>query len=178
LLHQPDISTLRGLRDRALLAVLLGAGLRRSEAVSLTCRHFQKREGRWVIVDIRGKGSRMRSVPIPFWVKDAVDGWLATAGIRSGAVFRKILKNHRIAPHPLSHQSVHNIVKQYGILFDDGIAAHDLRRTFAKLARQGGSPIDQIQLTLGHASVATTERYLGTEQDLTDAPADHLGLEL
>ena len=52
------------------------------------------------------------------------------------------------------------------------------RRTFAKLAHKGGSPIDQIQLSLGHDSIQTTEKYLGVEQDLTDAPCDHLGLRI
>lgn len=178
MLHLPNTATLRGLRDRALLAVLLGAGLRRSEAVALTCRHIQKREGRWMIVDIRGKGRRVRSIPIPIWVKTALDGWLVTAGIRSGPVFRKVYKSEKISPRPFSNDSVYKIVRQYGSEFGEGIATHDLRRTFAKLARQGGSPIDQIQLTLGHASVATTERYLGTEQNITDAPSDRLGLDL
>jgi integrase len=58
------------------------------------------------------------------------------------------------------------------------IAPHDLRRTFAKLAHKGGSGLDQIQLSLGHASIQTTETYLGVEQDLTDAPCDRLGLRL
>jgi integrase len=58
------------------------------------------------------------------------------------------------------------------------VAAHDLRRTFAKLAHKGGAGIDQIQLSLGHASIQTTERYLGVTQDLTDAPCDRLGLRL
>jgi len=58
------------------------------------------------------------------------------------------------------------------------IAPHDLRRTFAKLAHKGGSGINQIQISLGHASIKATERYLGVEQDLTDAPGDHLGLRL
>jgi len=57
-----------------------------------------------------------------------------------------------------------------------GIAPHELRRTLAKLAHKGGSPIDQIQLSLGHDSIQTTEKYLGVEQDLTDAPCEHLGL--
>ncbi|MBA3632740.1 MAG: site-specific integrase [Acidobacteria bacterium] len=63
-------------------------------------------------------------------------------------------------------------------LENQGIAPHDLRRTFAKLAHKGGSPIDQIQLSLGHDSIQTTEKYLGVEQDLTDAPCDHLGLRI
>jgi len=58
------------------------------------------------------------------------------------------------------------------------IAPHDLRRTFAKLAHKGGSALDQIQLSLGHGSIQTTQRYLGVEQDLTDAPCDRLGLRL
>lgn len=57
------------------------------------------------------------------------------------------------------------------------MAAHDLRRTFAKLALKGQARLEQIQLSLGHASIKTTERYFGIEQDLTDAP-DRLGLRL
>ncbi len=57
-------------------------------------------------------------------------------------------------------------------------ASHDLRRTFAKLAHKGGSQIDQIQLSLGHGSIQIPEKYLGVEQDLTDAPCDHLGLRI
>ena len=53
-----------------------------------------------------------------------------------------------------------------------GIAPHDLRRTCAKLCRAGGGELEQIQLLLGHASVQTTERYLGTKQDLVHAPND------
>ena len=58
------------------------------------------------------------------------------------------------------------------------VAAHDLRRTFAKLAHKGGAALDQIQLTLGHSSIRTTEQYLGVEQNLTQAPCDVLGLGL
>jgi integrase len=58
------------------------------------------------------------------------------------------------------------------------IAPHDLRRTFAKLAFKGGAKLDQIQLSLGHASIQTTERYLGVQQDLADAPCDYLHLKV
>ena len=56
------------------------------------------------------------------------------------------------------------------------MTAHDLRRTFAKRVRAGGNALEQIQLSLGQASIQTTERYLGARQDLTDAPGDRLGL--
>jgi integrase len=53
-----------------------------------------------------------------------------------------------------------------------GIAPHDLRRTCAKLSRVAGGELEQIQLLLGHTSVQMTERYLGTKQDLVNAPND------
>jgi site-specific recombinase XerD len=58
------------------------------------------------------------------------------------------------------------------------LAPHDLRRTYAKLCRKAGAELEQIQLLLGHASVQTTERYLGTEQNLSVAVNDGLGLEM
>jgi hypothetical protein len=58
------------------------------------------------------------------------------------------------------------------------VAPHDLRRTYAKLAHKGGAKVDQIQLSLGHASRTTTERYLGVHQDLNDAPCDYIRLDL
>jgi integrase len=61
---------------------------------------------------------------------------------------------------------------------EDRLAPHDLRRTFAKLPHTGHSALEQIQLSLGHAIIQTTERYLDVSQDLPDAPCDHLGLRL
>src|SRR5580692_9092965 len=65
LLSAPDITTLRGLRDRAILAVLLGCGLRRSEVAALKLTHLQQRDGRWCIVDLVGKHGRVRTAPMP-----------------------------------------------------------------------------------------------------------------
>ena len=79
----------------------------------------------------------------------------------------------------MTEQAIYNVVLCYADKVRVGkIAPHDLRRTFAKLAHKGGSGLDQIQLSLGHGSIQTTERYLGVEQDLTNAPCDHLGLRL
>lgn len=79
----------------------------------------------------------------------------------------------------LTEQAIYNTVVHYAEnLEKQGIAPHDLRRTFVKLAHKGGSPIDQIQFSLGHDSIQMTEKYLGVEQDLTDAPCDHLGLRI
>lgn len=78
----------------------------------------------------------------------------------------------------MTDQAVADVVRTYGAALGVKLAAHDLRRTFAKLAHRADGRLDQIQLTLGHASIKTTERYLGVAQDLTDAPGDHLGLRL
>ena len=78
----------------------------------------------------------------------------------------------------MTPQAIFNIVADYAILLRLNVAPHDLRRTFAKLAHRGRAALEQIQLTLGHASIKTTELYLGIRQDLADAPCDHLGLQI
>lgn len=179
LLNAPDISTLKGLRDRAILALLLGCGLRRTEAAGLTFDRIQQRDGRWVLVDIIGKRNKVRSVPMPNWTKQAIDEYLCRSTVTERIVFRPINKGGRIAGERMTEQAIYNMVVEYAqALGFAKVAPHDLRRTFAKLAHKGGAGLDQIQLSLGHSSIQTTERYLGTEQDLTDAPCDHLGLRL
>jgi site-specific recombinase XerD len=178
-LGAPDARTMRGRRDRALLAVLIGCGLRRSEAAGLTFEHVQQRDGRWVLVDLIGKRDKIRSVPMPNWAKAAIDEWRAASGVSEGLVFRAVNKGDRVVGDGITPQAIYNIIVGYaGELKKKGVAPHDLRRTFAKLAHKGGAAIDQIQLSLGHESIQTTEDYLGVEQDLTDAPCDHLGLKL
>jgi len=178
LINSPDITRLKGIRDRAILAVLIGGGLRRSEAANLKIEDIQQRDGRWVIVDLIGKRKRVRTVPLPTWAIQAINEWTEAANIQEGNLFRPVNKGERITGDSITSQTVQDVVKEYAGKCGFSIAAHDLRRTFAKLARKGDAPIDQIQLTLGHASVATTERYLGTSQDLTTAPCDVLGLRL
>jgi len=196
LINAPNIKTFKGMRDRAVLAIMVGCGLRRSEVSRLTYAHIQQREGRWAVVDLVGKGRRVRTVPMPPWTKVAIDAWVRQLEARVGhitqdqRVFRAINKGDKLtgvrkasdfsrSDGFMSDQAIADVVKTYcDQLGYDSVAAHDLRRTFAKLARKGGAEIDQIQLSLGHASIQTTERYLGTQQDMNDAPADRLGIEL
>jgi site-specific recombinase XerD len=178
LLQTPDTSTLKGLRDRAILAVLLGCGLRRHEAAGLTISHVQMRAGRWVIVNLVGKGNKTRSVPMPGWAKAAVQAWTEAAGIADGYLFRPLNKAGRLAGEKVSVQTVWNVVMEHANTLGLNVAPHDLRRTFARLALDGGAEMKQIQYSLGHASVQTTEVYVGNVQNLEDAPGDRLGIAI
>jgi site-specific recombinase XerD len=179
MLNAPDTRTLKGLRDRAIFALLIGCGLRRAEAVNLTFDRVQQRDGRWVLIDLVGKRNKVRSVPMPAWAKQAISEYANEADLAEGIVFRPINRGGNMTRERVTEQTIYNVVVEYAEALGFGkLAPHDLRRTFAKLAHQGGSTLDQIQLSLGHGSIQTTERYLGVEQDLTDAPCDHLGLRL
>src|SRR6266567_2555282 len=179
LVNAPDIATVKGLRDRAILAILFGCGLRRSEVAALTHAHLQQRDDRWCIVDMVGKHSRVRTVPMPTWVKVAIDAWTFAAGIADGYVFRPVNRADRVFGEHLGEKVVWQMLRQYAEATGvPGIAPHDARRTCAKLCRAAGGELEQIQLLLGHASVQTTERYLGTKQDLVHAPNDAIKLRV
>jgi site-specific recombinase XerD len=178
LLRCPNMTSMKGIRDRAILALLLGCALRRSELAALTFEHVQQRDGRWAIVDMIGKGGRIRTVPVPAWVKVSIDEWSAISRILSGPVFRSVLKGSRVG-RPLSEKTVWRVLLEYSKIAGlHPIAPHDLRRICAKLCRAAGGDLEQIQFLLGHASIQTTERYLGTEQDLAHAPNDRIRLKL
>jgi integrase/recombinase XerD len=169
----------KGKRDGVILGLLVGCGLRRSELSGLTFEQVQQREGRWILVDLIGKGSRTRSVPMPAWTKVLMDEWSAASGLTSGRVLRPLNRRHEIAGDRLNEADIHKIVRRYGRKIGcPTLAPHDLRRTFAKLAHKGRAPLEQIQLSLGHASIQTTERYLGVRQNLDQAPCDCLGLRI
>jgi site-specific recombinase XerD len=132
----PDIETLKGKRDRVLLALFVSAGLR----------------------------------------QQAVAVWLEAMPIKEGPVLGKVNKGGRSVGAGISAPSIYSVVVEYAERLGVEFRPHDLRRTYGKLAHKAGARIEQIQLSYGHASLTTTERYLGVEQDLEDAPCDHLGL--
>jgi len=153
-------NNLQGRRDTAILGLLLGCGLRRSEVVGLNLDQLQMREGRWIIANLVGKGGRIRTVPLPAWCKELVDTWLRHSGVSDGRIFRRVLKGGRIKGTAVTDNVVWYAVKRCAR--DAGInklAPHDLRRTCARLCHGYGGELEQIQFLLGHASVQTTERY-------------------
>jgi site-specific recombinase XerD len=174
----PNTFTLKGIRDRAILAVLLGCGLRRSELIELNFDHLQRREDHWAIVDLVGKAGHIRTVPMPDWVKQTVDDWLTAAVIRQGKLFRCVCRQGAVWGTEITEKVVWHVVKEYARrLGVSKLAPHDLRRSCARLCHSAGGELEQIQFLLGHVSVQTTEKYLGCKQRLREAVNDQIGIE-
>jgi integrase len=178
LLERQVRGTLCSKRNYAMLAMLLGCGLRRAELLSLKMGSVQLREDHWVIADLIGKGGHVRTVPIPAWVKTGLDAWVVSAGIKEGPIFRAINKAGRVWGTGMTPKVIWEVVKEAaGRAGIEKLAPHDLRRTCARLCYLAGGELEQIRFLLGHASVQTTERYLGCKQKLRHAVNDRLGLE-
>ncbi len=195
LINAPDFTILRGCRDRMLLALLAGAGLRRGELARVTLASFQQREGRWVLADLVGKHNRTRSIPVSGFVYTAVQDWVGMSGIsdKLAPLFQRVGCAHYgwgrkckdeeeslQGPYPTLlalEQEVYRIVVRHAKAIGITLAPHDLRRTYAKLARNAGGGLEQIQLTMGHASLSTTQKYLGTDLDYKKAPSDLIELK-
>jgi len=177
LLKEASTDDIRGARDRAILALLLGCGLRRAELAGLKFSDLQVREDHWIIADLVGKGKHIRTVPVPAWAKRAVDHWSVAAGVSAGAIFRKVNRLGTVWGEGITSKAVWHIVKKAakraGI---ERLAPHDLRRSCAKFCHVAGGELDQIQFLLGHVSIQTTEQYLGCKQKLRHAVNDDLGL--
>ncbi len=106
------------------------------------------------------------------WVKQGINAWMTAAGIEEGRLLRRIRKGGHIG-ESLSDWAVWSVVmesaREIGI---ERFGAHDLRRTCAKLCRKAGGDLEQIKFLLGHSSIQTTERYLGSEQEIAVAVND------
>ena len=167
--------TLRDKRDLAIISLLLGCGLRRSEVVALKVSDIQRREDHWAIIDLVGKAGHVRTVPVPAWVKAAIDAWTQSASVVTGKLFRAVRKNGTVWGDGITQNVIWYVVKDRGNRVGiKALAPHDLRRTCARLCHAAGGELEQIQFLLGHASVQTTERYIGCKQDLCRAVNDRL----
>lgn len=175
LLSIPAGGSVRGKRDFAMLALLLGCGLRRSELVHLTMEHVQQREEHWAIIDLVGKGGHVQTVPFPCGSKMP-----STSGPRPRTSRRGICSDASTRPAPSGAGA--SPKKSSGAWFESALQRPILkgwRRTIygARLCHESGGELEQIQFLLGHVSVQTTERYLGCKQRLREAVNDKIGLE-
>ena len=176
LLEKSDGESLRSIREVAMISILLGCGLRRAELVSLRKEDVQIRQGHWAIVDLVGKGGHVRTVPVPGWVKSAVDRWMSAADVTAGRVFRAVSRHGTAWGKGVTENVVWYVVRNCAERMQlDHLAPHDLRRTCAKLCHVNGGELEQIQFLLDHCSVLTTERYLGCKQNLEEPVNNRFG---
>jgi len=170
LLAAPDLSTLRGLRDRAMLSVTYAAGLRVSELVGLTAGDVDLSRG---VVSAFGKGGKRRLVPLGNLTLDHLQEYLR---VRSEAGSAGAIRQHKpgpdvLFPSPrggaLTRQGFWKIVGRYarGIGIRGRVYPHQLRHSFATHLLTGGADLRSVQTMLGHASVTTTEIYTHVSGD-------------
>ena len=177
ILAGPNVRTIVGKRDYLVLMLILRCGLRRAEIAQLAVTVVREHEGRWVLANLRGKGKRLRTLPLPGVVKNAWDRWVEAAGIESGRVIRAINRHGRVWGKGVTEDTIWRIVGRYAQLaLGKHVAPHDLRRTFGRLCYALTKDMREIQQLYGHSSVMTTEKYLGVESHLVDSVTDRLGL--
>ncbi|HUV90775.1 MAG TPA: tyrosine-type recombinase/integrase [Anaerolineae bacterium] len=167
---------LQGQRDRLALGVLVAAGLRRAEAVNLVFADviLQPVRGKMrTVLQVAGKGSKDRVVPIRDSLANAIDAW-AAATRGSGRILRSVDQGGHLGDG-LSAVGLFHLVQGHGQqVGKPDLAPHDLRRTYAQLGYEAGVPVTQISRLLGHANIATTQRYLNLALDLTTTVSDFI----
>ncbi len=153
------------------LRLLLGAGLRRSEAAAVTFTAV-KQMGAMPVLEVMGKGKKQRIIPIGSRLENLLQQWRDRVG--DGTILRSVNQRQEIG-NSLSDVSIFRIVRGYGrSIGKPQLAPHDLRRTFAENLRRNGADIATISTLLGHESVETTMRYLNVNVDLSVVGADYL----
>jgi site-specific recombinase XerD len=180
LLMQPDVTTQRGRRDVALLALLLATGIREGEAVALAVEDLYQTYGGVAALRVRaGKGAKARLVPFGdmLWARRIAAVWLD--GRTTGALFTAMGDGRgdrhveRVTTARMTTRSVQRTLRRYPLAIEGvptWVTPHDLRRSYARNLFMAGIPIEVIRQNLGHADVKTTQAYIGILDGATRAP--------
>lgn len=175
LLESCDGATIQCKRDRIVLGLLVGAGLRREELTGLSFSDavLMPVAGKFrTVLNVTGKGDKARAIPLSDRLAAALDEWAGIVG--HGLVARSITKGGQVG-ESLSAVGIFHLVRSAGAAIGKpGLAPHDLRRTYAQLGYEAGVPITQISKLLGHSSVTTTQRYLNLDLDLATTVSDFI----
>jgi site-specific recombinase XerD len=149
--------TVAAIRDAAMLAVLYGTGLRRSELVRLDIGDFDSETG---VLTIRGKGKQARSAYVVEEACALFDRWLRVRGISSGPIFLPITKSGHFLVKRLTCEGVaHVLAKRAGTARIEHFSSHDLRRSFVTHLLDAGADLSVVQKLAGHRQIGTTAIY-------------------
>jgi site-specific recombinase XerD len=178
--------TLRDLRDRALIVVMLATGLRSSEALGLAVADLGRVEG-YDVAWITGKGGARERVKLQDKARRALDAWITAAEIADGPVFRRLyrLRARDERPGAAPAYKVHGPLSYAGLKFilrerfaaaglSEHLSPHSLRHSFVTLALRGGAPLAKVQHAARHANPQTTMRYAHEQDALDDNAADYV----
>lgn len=165
-----------GLRDAALLGVILGCGLRRSEAVALSYESIVAVER---ALRVLGKGNKERMAYIPDGAWQRLQLWVdQVRGEAPGALFTRIRRHDDVTADRLTDQAVYHILQvrrqQAGLA---QCSPHDLRRTFATALLDNGEDLITVKDAMGHASVTTTQKYDRRGEERLRKARDNLVIE-
>ncbi len=164
----------QGQRDRAMLALLFGLGMRRSELVKLEVSDLNLESGR---ITIEGKGGRQRIEYLTTSGIRIVSQWLAARSANPGPFLNPVVRDQAVTGRPLSAQTIYDSIQRLsraaGI---KRFSPHDARRTFITNLLESGVDIVTIARTVGHASVTTTALYDRRGEDAVRAASRHVRL--
>lgn len=152
-----ELTSWQGFRDRAILEVLYGCGLRVSEAVALNRSYLYLDEG---FVRVIGKGDKERLIPVGEVAVEALKEYLEVRPAASETRSEDVLFLNRFG-RPLSRQSMFKMIKRQALVCDirKKISPHTLRHSFATHLVENGADLRAVQELLGHESITTTEIY-------------------
>lgn len=192
LLESIETTTLLGLRDKAMLSLMLRTGVRRMDIIGATIGELSERDGHTVLRVI-GKRNKERLVKIPVEVARHLGGWREAASgfreelpstpvfcglVRQGRGEHCIYKGRDAGQKALSEKAIWKIVEKRAQAagITARITPHSTRHTFITLALDGGAPLHKVQVAAGHADPRTTERYWRTKENLDDNAVDYVRL--
>lgn len=158
-----------GIRDKAILAITVGCGLRRFETAKLLLEdvNFDECE-----IEVKGKGGKYRIIPLHPITMDQIKPWLKIRGNGNGPLFLPVFKNNQINFNRLtngttmSSNSIYLCCTRRGLIHGDvHVPPHSLRRTYASWLYKSKVSLNEIRLLLGHSSIETTKRYVVTSRE-------------
>jgi site-specific recombinase XerD len=146
-----------GVRDAAILGLMYGLGLRRSELVRLDVADFHPEDG---VLTIRGKANQARSAHVVEETRTILERWLRVRGIAAGPMFFPLTKSGHLVPKHLTCEGIAQIlVKRAGAANVERFSCHDLRRSFVTHLLEAGADLAVVQKLAGHRQISTTAIY-------------------
>jgi len=169
-----DRTTPGGLRDYAMFRLMVSGGLRRAEVRDLDHADLEPKDG-FLRVHIRnGKGGKSRHVDVDLSIYDAVQSYTKALGIEdpTGPVFLSEVRGFCKSPGRISLSSINARLGVYSGLSGVKCSVHSLRHSYATMAEQGGAHLKDLQDSLGHSSLATTQKYIRRLNDRRNPTMD------